>query len=189
MFKPARERTDLSYAEIYRRAFPALRRIAENFVRPAVGNFWSPYVHDYVAPCFGVDLQYAHFGRAACDRYAPIFRTCAASKLTDISLLPNGRIYSCPIKAGAEKFEVGQYYPHIRLRKLTSGIDSGAPLCKGSQCEQCAAAPMCGGGCPIAFDDDGGEMEDIPCHSMMNELKAFVRLNRKQILKKIERLA
>lgn len=94
----------------------------------------------------------------------PIITPCRAhtnSRFYD----PEGNVYSCILSVGKERFSIGKYYPEVET-KQNSIINRNVSNIQ--QCSQCKYAFLCGGGCPLAFNDDNLMMPN--CSYCMDEL-------------------
>ncbi|UPK44009.1 MULTISPECIES: radical SAM/SPASM domain-containing protein [Paenibacillus] len=94
----------------------------------------------------------------------PIITPCRAhtnSRFYD----SEGNIYSCILSVGKERFSIGKYYPKVET-KQNSIINRNVSNIE--QCSQCKYALICGGGCPLIFNDDNLMLPN--CSYCMDEL-------------------
>lgn len=185
-YKPKNERKSVCTRRMCRTVGPALSRISSEFRNRAFGNFWSPYISNFFAPSLGIDLDYIDMASPGSNKFYPTFKTCASCGFREISFLPNGKMYSCPVKLGVAEFEIGHFFPNIELKTLLSKIASGGPIHNVAQCNTCNASSICGGGCPLEFYGDlSTDATKHKCSAMEDELTAFIDMYKGKIMDRI----
>lgn len=111
----------------------------------------------------------------------PRFHYCEADRGDVFAFGPDGLIYICPESAGSRRHAVGTYSPRFRLwgRRLKPWRHRSVLALP--ECQDCAIATFCGGGCGYAAWLQRGSPAHGVCGQTPQVVKSYLGLLRGQI--------
>lgn len=93
---------------------------------------------------------------------------------------PYGDIYSCILSVGWKNAKIGTYFPNYKLDKDSIIYRN---ILKINECYECKFALICGGGCPLVFLREGGDVLQPNCSAMYDLLTNRLIRDCKMIMK------
>jgi uncharacterized protein len=115
------------------------------------------------------------------EMYIPNFDSCPAGK-SELVCDFDGKIYGCTASCGRDGYELGTFYPAVKL-----DFDQIKPWRERSiktigECMDCSVGVLCGGGCGVIANEQNGSVMSPNCKPVKAILDQGIRYYSKQLL-------
>lgn len=178
----------LTPGRLHQRLEPLLRSIRRTFRNDAWVNIWGDYIANDLSRVLGIETTATELSERGSHPFHPRVYSCMSQRLRDICYLPDGRIYPCVATAAEHPRPLGRYLPKHSLDRKYCSSWRQRDVGMIKPCRSCPVALLCGGMCPVQFDAGAMAAPGGSCDEYAQRLGEFVRIHRKAICRRLQRL-
>ncbi|MBP7554055.1 MAG: radical SAM protein [Spirochaetes bacterium] len=96
------------------------------------------------------------------EMYIPNFDACPATK-SEYVLDGTGKIYGCTASCGRNGYEIGTFYPEIKIHEDKTADWQKRSILTIKECADCPVGVVCGGGCGVISYEKTGKILSPNC--------------------------
>lgn len=119
------------------------------------------------------------------EMYLPSFDTCPAGK-SEFVFDNSGKIYGCTASCGREGYELGVYYPELKMNEEALGEWKSRNILNIPECRDCSVGVVCGGGCGVIAKNAHGKVHAPDCKPIKNIFDTGLAFYQEEILKLLD---